>query len=525
MEQPVTSLEPTNGRVHYWDNVKGLLIILVLIGHFIAPYSCLHSVWNWIYLFHMPAFIVVCGYFSRRSSLQAPKMLKILLVFLVLNYTLMAITQGRAVSHWEWARVYYTAWFLLAVLIYRLTIPLLDRWNKPAALLFFSVAGLAAGLMREPDAFCLYKILPLYPFFIVGYTLAQRHERRWVPSSAVWKVGAGLLLLATLFVAGNWAIRHQILTGRHLLREPYDFYFRDAVARWILYFVGLAGTLGICWICPRQHLPVITRSGRHSLILYTIHRPVTILTAALIPTLHWGNGSVWMLAGALALTLLLCLLPATTHLFHAFFDTLVRALTTSRGSLVAMVSLLLLAAAGLGSAGLLFHLRPKAGQQALHVLQAEQKQQLDSCLKISFIGDIILLRPQVHRGYDPATGSYSFADLFRYTHTFFQDDDLSIAVFEGPCAGEAVGYTTTTCEDGNPIRLNFPDILARNVKEAGIDLVSTANNHLLDCGYEAALRTLRVLDEADLPHLGSYAPEDRGPRHRIVKMKQGMDNN
>ena len=52
--------------------------------------------------------------------------------------------------------------------------------------------------------------------------------------------------------------------------------------------------------------------------------------------------------------------------------------------------------------------------------------------------------------------------------------------------------------------LNFPDEFASAVKKSGIDLVSTANNHLLDKGKEGALRTLDVLDNVGLEHTGSY---------------------
>lgn len=32
-------------RNYYWDNLKGILIILVLIGHFIQPYAQLGGLW------------------------------------------------------------------------------------------------------------------------------------------------------------------------------------------------------------------------------------------------------------------------------------------------------------------------------------------------------------------------------------------------------------------------------------------------------------------------------------------------
>ena len=51
---------------------------------------------------------------------------------------------------------------------------------------------------------------------------------------------------------------------------------------------------------------------------------------------------------------------------------------------------------------------------------------------------------------------------------------------------------------------NSPDALAYDLKEAGFDLLSTANNHSRDRGVNGIFRTLDVLDEAGLAHVGTY---------------------
>ena len=38
----------------------------------------------------------------------------------------------------------------------------------------------------------------------------------------------------------------------------------------------------------------------------------------------------------------------------------------------------------------------------------------------------------------------------------------------------------------------------------GVDVLSTANNHSLDKGYSGIVRTLDVLDEAGISHMGTY---------------------
>ena len=57
-------------RIYYWDNLKCLLIFLVVVGHFLIPVyhdsgRSIEAVYFFIYLFHMPAFIFVSGFFAK----------------------------------------------------------------------------------------------------------------------------------------------------------------------------------------------------------------------------------------------------------------------------------------------------------------------------------------------------------------------------------------------------------------------------------------------------------------------------
>lgn len=152
----------------------------------------------------------------------------------------------------------------------------------------------------------------------------------------------------------------------------------------------------------------------------------------------------------------------------------------------------------------------------LPVLTPEQSDQFSSALRITFAGDLILLEDQVKRGY--REGGYDFSEMFRYTKAHISSADYAIGVFEGPMAGAEVGYSSSNFNDGKKMYLNFPDEFACAVKDAGFDLVTTANNHLLDCGFDGAMRTLDVLDKIGLDHTGSYrsAEEKESSRVKLV---------
>ena len=55
-------------RDYYFDNLKAVLIFLVVLGHFLLPIyddAFLVVLKRLIYVFHMPLFVFVSGYFSK----------------------------------------------------------------------------------------------------------------------------------------------------------------------------------------------------------------------------------------------------------------------------------------------------------------------------------------------------------------------------------------------------------------------------------------------------------------------------
>ena len=141
--------------------------------------------------------------------------------------------------------------------------------------------------------------------------------------------------------------------------------------------------------------------------------------------------------------------------------------------------------------------------------------------RILFCGDLILLEDQVKRAWNG--NAYVFDDMFEYTRKYIEAADLSIGVFEGPMGGEERGYSTSNYGDGKVMALSFPDSFAEAVKRAGFDLVTTANNHMLDKGRDGVFRTLDVLDRTGLPHTGTYrSPQEKESQSIRLIEKDGL---
>lgn len=121
-------------------------------------------------------------------------------------------------------------------------------------------------------------------------------------------------------------------------------------------------------------------------------------------------------------------------------------------------------------------------------------------MKITVLGDI-MCEPPILKASKKADGAYDFSGVFEKVRPMLDEADYVISNLEFPLAGEETGYS-----DGF-FTFNAPDAFAKAVKDAGVDLISTVNNHTLDRGADGMLRTLRVLDELGLPHTGNFLPE------------------
>jgi poly-gamma-glutamate capsule biosynthesis protein CapA/YwtB (metallophosphatase superfamily) len=134
-------------------------------------------------------------------------------------------------------------------------------------------------------------------------------------------------------------------------------------------------------------------------------------------------------------------------------------------------------------------------------------------MQVSFAiaGDVMAHGPQIVAAYDKKCDCYDFKPTFATAAPLFQGVDVAIANLETTLPGK--NYT------GYP-QFGAPDALVDGATSAGINLFLNANNHCLDKGKEGVLRTLQVLDEKKIPHLGTYTSEAEYEKNRVFVLKK-----
>ncbi|PNG19768.1 hypothetical protein C1J00_23890 [Streptomyces cahuitamycinicus] len=267
-------------RDAFFDNAKYLAIVLVAMGHVWEPLKgdsrILEAAYQVVYAFHMPAFILISGYFSRSFDMR-PDRLKRLITGVAVPYIIFETAYPlfkRVIDndpHQEISLLdpWYLTWFLVALFIWRLTTPIwnLVRWPLPLAL---GLAMMATVTPEIGDDLDLQRVLQFLPFFVLGLVMKPEHfhmvRRRSVRIASV-------PVFAVALAFSWWAVPRMNTAW---------FYHRDAAqelgAPWwtgpvmVLAMFGCSLVLTACffaWV-PRRHM-WFTALGAGTLYGYLLH--------------------------------------------------------------------------------------------------------------------------------------------------------------------------------------------------------------------------------------------------------------
>jgi fucose 4-O-acetylase-like acetyltransferase len=184
-----------------------------------------------VYTFHMPAFALLCGVFSRRFEGTPDQIRKLIttvlvpyLVFQVLYALQVAWVDHHAVQI-DLGTPIYVCWFLLALFFWRITAPLWRavRWPLAVAL----VVSLAAGLTIRSDAFAISRAAQLLPWFVAGEVLGPEWfgwlRERWarITGAVVMAAGAVVAWFVAPGLDVTWLDRQQSAGELHVAPLAY----------------------------------------------------------------------------------------------------------------------------------------------------------------------------------------------------------------------------------------------------------------------------------------------------------------
>ncbi|MEV5752270.1 acyltransferase family protein [Actinoallomurus sp. NPDC052308] len=273
-------------RDPYFDNAKFLAVVLVVIGHAWEPLRganiggrLLEAAQTFIYAFHLPAFIVMCGYFSRGFPTTRGRTRK-LVAAIVVPYVLFSVAyplwagllSGDHVG-WDPLEPYYLTWFLPALLLWRLSTPLWQQIRLPVVVAV--LISMLAGFVTLPSTLNAAQVLSFLPFFVLGLVLRPHHfailHRR-----AVRVAGAAVLLLGglTAYLLGL-SVDPEWVHWRRSFGQLGVGASAGVGFRVVAMAAALVLTVAFLAVVPARHT-WFTRLGSATMYAYLLHGFVTL---------------------------------------------------------------------------------------------------------------------------------------------------------------------------------------------------------------------------------------------------------
>lgn len=281
-------------RDSWLDNAKGILMIAVVVGHFIASvvnkYDTFAFLSNLIYFFHMPAFAIVSGFFLKRrvdtkdyasviNKTVVPYCFAQIIIYLfaiILPDGVKALSAERLYESGVFSFLFplYHLWYFIGVVVAFVFLVAIKAKEHPLRAVVVSLAlSLISGAIPTVEFLKLTKILAFLPFFVLGYLI----PKDFMKSVRKRKYNIASLVLFVAVVAVFWVLRDKgSLTGIFAMtwrfeRYKFDIGFWEAVLVRLGFILSSAVfSLAFLNLCPKRKC-IFTRLGEKSVYVYILH--------------------------------------------------------------------------------------------------------------------------------------------------------------------------------------------------------------------------------------------------------------
>lgn len=266
-------------RIAYFDNAKAILIFLVIAGHMLSKFlhndHVIDSIYLFIYLFHMPAFILISGYFSKK--VYQPGYISKLVKKLIIPYALLQVLYSLyyyfifndSIS-FSFFIPRWALWFLLSLIFWNLLLYGFGKikYGIPIAIgisLIIGYDSYVGGFLSLSRTFFFF------PFFLVGYYL-QKHHFEALKSRLNVIIGAivGIILVVVIYFYVPIEFS-QWLHGKKSYEDMSSSFLQFGWAIRLVAYLGMAAaTYMFLTLVPRKQL-FFTSIGQNTMAIYLLH--------------------------------------------------------------------------------------------------------------------------------------------------------------------------------------------------------------------------------------------------------------
>ncbi len=300
-------MDKTQNRSFYWDNIKGFLMLLTVFAHILLPFqsnAVINGIFDYIYMFHMPAFVFLSGYFGKsEKSRSFEAVIRLAFLYFIFNSVM-----GFVFGFDSLLEPMYSYWYLIALIVWRLTAHHFAKF-KDITLILGVIAVFAGFFPSVDNSFAIARIIGFYPFYMAGYMLSAEKGNAAAEGKYSFRFLKGLLWLAGVITAAVLARSIFRYTDASLqmfgYAEPLDVF-----GRIVLFGIAAMAVKTLRQLAPNRKIQLISMFGRNSLWIFLLHRPVTLVISNMLE----NCSSTAVIAVSFAAALIICVLFGNNYI-------------------------------------------------------------------------------------------------------------------------------------------------------------------------------------------------------------------
>lgn len=310
-------------RDYYFDNAKFILIFFVVFGHMLRSYiesdGAILNFYKLIYTFHMPAFILISGFFAKGIyqkgyiSKIAKKLILPYLIFQLIYSVFYYYLYGKSTFSINLLEPHWSLWFLLSLFFWNIMLLGFNKLKPAAALTISFALGLLIGYVdAAAEYLSITRTFVFFPLFLLGFYLKKEHfavmrskGSKIFSAAAIVAVAAGIALFPNLDEA--W------LLGSKPYSELEAITFYGLLKRMGIYAINLLMIWCFFSFVPKRRF-FFTKWGKNTLYVYLLHGfIIRIFRESTVQDYVYNAQTITiLLAASLILTILLSSKPVTS---------------------------------------------------------------------------------------------------------------------------------------------------------------------------------------------------------------------
>lgn len=266
-------------RVALYDNIKFIMISLMVVGHFADVFTkssgVCRSIYLFIYAFHMPMMIFISGLFytNKRNISKiifytcSGFALKVSfsIVYLICNHrTSFSLLSDEGIP-----------WFMFVLAGYQILMYIFKNTNKIFLLVFCIILACFVGYDATiGDYLYLSRMIVFFPFYLLGTMLSPQKIVSFLSKYSKIPIIFAIVIIAIWFFLcfykrDQFYIYRHLFTGRnHFSSEVIGY---GPLARLLCYCITFLTGASLLALTPKIRIPFFSSLGLHTLNVYYWH--------------------------------------------------------------------------------------------------------------------------------------------------------------------------------------------------------------------------------------------------------------